>query len=142
MFNHGNNLRQAVLGLTAAAAVFLGSAPMAAVAQERCEARFDFAPSADVSGRVEWRIVRGGLVDIQVEAAPGLGLAVRGARAVALATNSAGQRTGVICSFDFGAPGQDDICEARRYNRGDLLNQDITLFVQSIGSQTMPCLPN
>lgn len=70
MFNRGRNLHRAVLGLSAAAAVFLGSAPMAAVAQERCEARFDFAPAADVSGRVEWRIDRGGLVDIQVEAAP------------------------------------------------------------------------
>jgi hypothetical protein len=40
------------------------------------------------------------------------------------------------------ASGQDGICEAGRFDRGNLLNQDITLFVQGIDSQIMPRLPN
>lgn len=141
MVDCGKYIQRAVFALTAAAVVGLSSAPTAALAQDRCEARFDYDPTADVSGKVEWRVDRGGLLDMEVEADPPLGLAARGARAVAIATNADGQRTGVVCTFDFGAPGMDDICESRRFNRGDLLGQDITLFVQGIGVQTMPCLP-
>ncbi|MDH3279924.1 MAG: hypothetical protein OEQ18_02200 [Gammaproteobacteria bacterium] len=111
--------------------------------EDRCAAEFDFrAQGKDVSGRVEWRDRRGGLVDVELEARPRLGLADADTVARVRAVNSSGDPVRLRCTFVDGAlPGDDDVCEARRTRRGNLSGMDITVRIPGVGRQTQTCIP-
>ncbi len=142
-----SNTRKFTTGLAVCVVAVTGllTAGPASAREDRCLARFDFQPQTgqDVSGRVEWRDRRGGLVDVEFEARPRLGLADSDTVARVRATNANGNLVRLRCTFVDGAlPGDDDICEARRARRGNLSGMNITVRIPGVGRQTRTCVPD